>query len=61
VLVPAQDCPRISADFLAAERAALGACWFAQEYECVFGEPEGAAFDEASVRALLSGAVRPLW
>ena len=33
---PAVECPRITADFLAAERALHGENLFAQEYECAF-------------------------
>jgi hypothetical protein len=60
VCVTADQCPRITAEFLAAERAALGERWFGQEYFNEFVEPEGAAFAEAEVRALLSDDVRPL-
>jgi hypothetical protein len=36
--VPATQCPRITAEFLAEERDALGDWWFSQEYMCQFGE-----------------------
>jgi hypothetical protein len=43
VRVPASQCPRIPAEFLADERRALGETWYAQEYEVTFtdafGEP----------------------
>jgi hypothetical protein len=60
VLVRAQDCPRIGPAFLAQERAALGARWYAQEYECSFEEAEGAAFAEADLARLLDDSVKPL-
>jgi hypothetical protein len=60
VRVSADRVSRIPAEFLAEERQALGERWFRQEYFNEFGEPEGAAFDEAAVRALLSDEVRPL-
>ena len=34
VEVRAEDCPRISAEFLTSERVALGDLWYRQEYEC---------------------------
>lgn len=40
----AEDCPRISGEFLAEERAALGDWWFAQEYEAAFQDAQTAAF-----------------
>ncbi len=40
VMITAAENPRISAEFLAAERAALGSRMFAQEYECVFLEEQ---------------------
>src|SRR5262245_10460898 len=36
VRVRATDCPRIPAEFLEAERIALGSQWFRQEYDCEF-------------------------
>jgi len=42
--VPAQLCPRISPEFLEEERRAMGAFWFAQEYECEFCEAESQPF-----------------
>ena len=45
VMITAAENPRISEEFLAAERAALGSRMFAQEYECVFlEEQEGGMF-----------------
>ena len=38
ITVPATEVPRISAEFLARERRALGAAWFGQEYLCHFVE-----------------------
>ncbi len=40
--IPATMCPRISPEFLAEERATLGAISFAREYMCSFETPEGA-------------------
>jgi hypothetical protein len=57
VRVKASECPRISADFLARERRALGPRWFAQEYECQFMEAAGAVFSSADIDVLLVPSV----
>lgn len=49
--VPAEQCPRISPDFLVDERRALGRWWFEQEYHCAFLDSADAVFREADVRA----------
>lgn len=41
VKVTAEECPRISADFLAEERRHLGEKWYLQEYGCEFTEGQG--------------------
>jgi Terminase large subunit, T4likevirus-type, N-terminal len=38
ICITAQQCPRITPEFLADERRALGADWYAQEYLCQFIE-----------------------
>lgn len=52
--VPATDCPRISADFLAEERAALGEWFYGAEYCCQFGDAQAAAFNSAEIEACFS-------
>ena len=47
--VSADQVPRISPEFLAEERRALGSRWFEQEYLCVFGELEGAIFSREAI------------
>jgi hypothetical protein len=42
--IPAARIPRISAEFLAAERRSLGESWFRQEYCCSFEALEGLVF-----------------
>jgi hypothetical protein len=59
--VPATDCPRIGAAFLAEERRALGPWFYEQEYLCVFGEAGDALFSHADVQASLSDDVPPLF
>ena len=52
--VPATDCPRISASFLAEERAALGEWFYRSEYECEFGDAQAAAFNSDELKACYS-------
>jgi hypothetical protein len=44
VSIKSTECPRIDPKFLEEERENLGPLLFAQEYECAFHDPEGAAF-----------------
>ncbi|MCS6851552.1 MAG: terminase family protein [Gemmataceae bacterium] len=44
------DCPRISPEFLAEERRALGDSWVRQEYECSFESLEGLVFPDFEQR-----------
>lgn len=59
IRVPATQCPRIPAEFLAEERRALGERWFNQEYGCSFEEEIGAVFSHADVAAAMSATVQP--
>jgi hypothetical protein len=47
--VPAEKCPRISAEFLAEERRTMGEWWFAQEYGCDFLDAETQPFNREDV------------
>ena len=49
--VPADQCPRIAADFLAEERRKLGPAAFDREYMCKFGSAEDNYFDTAALEA----------
>jgi hypothetical protein len=42
--VPADECPRISAEFLEEERRTIGEWWFRQEYGCEFLDAQAQAF-----------------
>jgi hypothetical protein len=53
--VRADECPRISPEFLAEEEQSMGPRWYRQEYELSFEAATDAVFDPAAVRA----AVRP--
>jgi hypothetical protein len=44
VKVTAEQCPRISDEFLAEERRALGDWWYRQEYLCEFMDAQASAF-----------------
>jgi len=61
VRVTAEDCPRIGADFLAQERAAMGSWVYSQEYECNFAASSAQLFSEDALRAMYSAAVAPLF
>jgi hypothetical protein len=61
VSVTAEQCPRIAADWLAAERRELGPLLFAQEYGCEFADDQSSAFASAIVDAAFDPKVRPLW
>ncbi len=59
--VPATECPRITAEFLAEEREALGEWWFAQEYLCQFGENVDGMFTHDQIMDAHSDDVQPLF
>ncbi len=61
VEVPATECPRIPASFLAEERAAIGPYWYAQEYECKFMETVDQVFGYDVVMGALTHDVTPLF
>ena len=61
VMVTAEDCPRISAEFLAEERAAMGDWWYRQEYMCEFVDLEDQIFSYDEVMAAISADVEPLF
>lgn len=61
VKVTAHECPRISAEFLAEERRALGERWFSQEYLMEFTEVIDAVFSSADIAAAMSDEVKPLF
>jgi hypothetical protein len=61
VKVTAEQCPRISPDFLAEERKALGPWWHRQEYLCEFVDTLDQVFSFESVMGALSAEVQPLF
>jgi hypothetical protein len=59
VQVPASECPRITPDFLASERRALGEWAFEQEYELRFVESQSQAFRLRDIDRLFSEECEP--
>src|SRR5262249_6155110 len=57
----ADQCPRISSEFLAEERRVLGDRWYRQEYDCSFEDVIDTVFAEADIRAAMSSEVNPLY
>ncbi len=61
VQVTAEQCPRITKDFLDKERRDLGAIFFQQEYMCQFAELTNAVFSFDDVQAAMSHEVKALF
>jgi hypothetical protein len=61
VKITAHDCPRISPEWLEAERARIGDWWFRQEYLCTFVENTDQVFSYDDIRRALDPDVKPLW
>jgi hypothetical protein len=59
--VPATDCPRISAAFLAEEERSLGPLFFQSEYLCRFVDTVDQVFGSEYIQAALDPSVQPLW
>jgi len=57
--ITAEQCPRISPEFLAEERRVNP--WFDQEYMCKFMDSEGGVFSTDLFRSLANPALKPLW
>jgi hypothetical protein len=60
VSVRADECPRITPEFLAEERKAIGDRWFQQEYQCEFVDIVGAIFSAEQIAGLFSSEVKSL-
>jgi hypothetical protein len=61
VQVTADECPRISPEFLAGERLVLGERWYRQEYLCDFTQAVDAVFSPEVIARARSAAVEPLF
>jgi hypothetical protein len=60
VEVPADECPRITREFLEEERKSLGS-WYRQEYECEFVDTLDQVFSYEVVMGALTSDVQPLF
>lgn len=60
IRVPATDIPRISPEFLKAEKVALGDFTYKQEYLCEWAEGEEQVFKYDDIAAVVSERVHPL-
>ena len=61
IRITAEECPRISPEFLAEEKQAMGERWFRQEYLCSFEDLVDAVFAQADIDAALSVPLPPLF
>lgn len=61
VRITAKECPRISSEFLADERAAMPEHIFRQEYCCEFSETIDQLFSYDEVQQAITAEVRPLF
>jgi hypothetical protein len=59
--VTAEECPRISPEFLEEERRALPSWVYRQEYECSFEETDDVVFTHEMVEQAVSDKVAPLF
>jgi len=59
--ITADQCPRITPEFLAEERKAIGDRWFVQEYFCEFTESIGAVFSSRDIQRAMDDDVKPLF
>jgi len=53
IKVTAEDCPRISKEFLANERAELGDLWYNQEFFCTFNNTINSVFSYDLIQAMV--------
>ncbi len=61
VRATADQCSRITPEFLDAERRSLGAWHFEQEYMATFGDSTTSAFSYADIHAAVTPGLRSLW
>ncbi len=59
--VPASQCPRISAEFLEAERAAMPDNRFQAEYCCIFSEAHDSLFSYDQINAAFDDSLEPVF
>jgi hypothetical protein len=56
VRIPWQECPRITADFIAGERKSMGDSWVSQEYCCSFEALEGLVYPDFAAQCAIDSA-----
>jgi Terminase large subunit, T4likevirus-type, N-terminal len=61
IQVTADQCPRLTPEFLAEEMVELGPRWYAQEYGCQFVEAVGQVFSDAAIDAAFRDDIPPLF
>jgi len=61
IQIKADECPRISPEFLEEEKRSLGEWWFKQEYMCEFVETIDQVFSYEYINNSLTDDVRPLF
>jgi hypothetical protein len=61
VRVSADDCPRISKEFLAEQLRELGAARFSEEFQLAFVDAEDSAFPTDIITRAFTKELRPLW
>lgn len=61
VKITADQCPRITPEFLEEERVAQGARWYRQEYECSFEDLVGAVFAQEDINAMTRESIPSLF
>lgn len=57
--IPAEQCPRITPEFLEGEKRSNP--WFEQEYHCHFMEAMGQVFSDATIEKMFDTDEKPLW
>jgi hypothetical protein len=57
--VPATECPRISPEFLADEKDAMGDWWYQQEYMCQFSDAQTQAFRREDIDNAFREDIQP--
>jgi Terminase large subunit, T4likevirus-type, N-terminal len=61
IQVTAEQCPRLTPDFLEEEMIELGDRWYRQEYGCQFVEAAGQVFSDAAIDAAFHADIVPLF
>jgi hypothetical protein len=57
--IPAEECPRITPEFLAEEMRTNP--WYEQEYHCRFMETEDQYFSNETIKMMFDTDIEPLW